>query len=403
MGSHWDTLDPFIFTAYHRDVFPPADGPTPGTLSSQHLVGRNIGSDFVLRNNFRMYHGERGVPGFPAHPHYGFETITVITEGLCDHHDSLGATARFGGGGSDTQWVTTAAGMQHAEMFPLVHKDKPNPLELFQIWINLPSASKRKQPYFTMLWSEKNPVIELANAKITVIADAAHEFLPPGQSAQPPPPDSWAANADSRVALLLIDLEAGGKYELPATLPGVNRKIFFFSGTAPIDVASETLAPNQCAELDGTVATTLSAVATSRLMLMQGRPIGEPVVHRGPFVANSQQELLEVFQRFSRTQFGGWPWPRSDPSHALKESRFARHPDGRIERPGFLPVAEAVEQYMQQLGLKPASNAEIKANIRKWPALRELADRIPDDPPEGAAADPSQPIVKLYYHNQTQK
>jgi redox-sensitive bicupin YhaK (pirin superfamily) len=82
---------------------------------------------------------QKGVPGFPAHPHYGFETVTIVREGIVDHFDSLGATARFGGGGSDTQWVTCGNGMQHSEMMPLVSKEK-NPLELFQIWLNLPAA-----------------------------------------------------------------------------------------------------------------------------------------------------------------------------------------------------------------------------------------------------------------------
>ena len=75
-----------------------------------------------------QYHGET-VPGFPGHPHRGFETVTLVRTGLCDHHDSLGACARFGNG--DVQWVTTGAGVQHSEMFPLVEKaPKRNPLEV---------------------------------------------------------------------------------------------------------------------------------------------------------------------------------------------------------------------------------------------------------------------------------
>ena len=104
-----------------------------------------------------MYHGS-DVPGFPQHPHRGFETVTFVRRGLIDHSDSLGATARFGRG--DTQWLTAGGGIVHSEMFPLVDTVEPNPTELFQIWLNLPAADKMVEPYFTMLWADDIPVVE---------------------------------------------------------------------------------------------------------------------------------------------------------------------------------------------------------------------------------------------------
>jgi hypothetical protein len=151
LGLPWETLDPFLFCVHHDDAYPKGDGRFGPAAS---LAGRQIGSDFAGLDGWRMYHGER-VPGFPAHPHRGFETVTIVRRGLVDHADSLGAAARFGGG--DVQWLTAGDGIVHSEMFPLLDTAGPNPLELFQIWLNLPAASKRAAPHFTMLWAEDLP------------------------------------------------------------------------------------------------------------------------------------------------------------------------------------------------------------------------------------------------------
>lgn len=152
----WPTIDPFLFCAYHLDDFPAA---LPGTLgpAPRELRGRQIGSDFSRRDGWSMYHGDQ-VPGFPAHPHRGFETVTIVPKGLVDHFDSMGATGRYGNG--DVQWLTTGDGVQHSEMFPLVNDTAGNPLELFQLWLNLPRKSKKAKPYFAMLWSEDMPHFE---------------------------------------------------------------------------------------------------------------------------------------------------------------------------------------------------------------------------------------------------
>ena len=87
LGFQWQTQDPFLFCVHHEDFFPVGEddfGPDPKLLS-----GRNMGSDFVVKDGFRMYHGKR-IPGFPGHPHRGFETVTVVRKGLIDHADSAG-------------------------------------------------------------------------------------------------------------------------------------------------------------------------------------------------------------------------------------------------------------------------------------------------------------------------
>ena len=126
----WPTVDPFLFCVHHVDSYP-AGNDQLGPAAS--LAGRDLGQDFAGLDGWRMYHGTE-VPGFPQHPHRGFETVTLARRGFIDHSDSLGATARFGRG--DVQWMTAGAGVVHSEMFPLIDRDQPNPVELFQIWNN---------------------------------------------------------------------------------------------------------------------------------------------------------------------------------------------------------------------------------------------------------------------------
>ena len=147
----WPTLDPFLFCVHHDDNYPAGDGEMRPKAS---LVGRSIGHDFGGKDGWSMYHGDT-VPGFPQHPHRGFETVTVARQGYIDHSDSLGAAARFGEG--DLQWMTAGRGVVHSEMFPLLSQDKRNPTELFQIWLNLPAVSKMAQPHFSMFWKNKIP------------------------------------------------------------------------------------------------------------------------------------------------------------------------------------------------------------------------------------------------------
>ncbi len=147
----WQTKDPFLVCVHHVDLYPRGNDRLGPAAS---LEGRDIGQDFAGKDGWRMYHGDT-IPGFPQHPHRGFETVTFVREGFIDHSDSLGATARFGRG--DVQWLTAGAGIVHSEMFPLLRPDAGNRLELFQIWVNLPAKSKFAAPYFTMFWDKDVP------------------------------------------------------------------------------------------------------------------------------------------------------------------------------------------------------------------------------------------------------
>ena len=328
MGFQWETADPFLFCVHHEDKFP-AGNEVMGPAVS--LKGRNIGDDFIIKDGFRMYHG-RTVPGFPGHPHRGFETITIVRQGIVDHADSMGAAGRYGNG--DVQWMTAGKGVQHAEMFPLINKDKGNPLELFQIWLNLPKKNKMVAPHFKMLWGEDIPkhVHHDKSKKQTTVEVIAGTLG--NKKAVSPPPDSWAADTNNHVAVWNVKMEAGATFTLPKTAAGVNRTIYFYQGTK-LQIGSTAVNSYNAVTLKPDMDEVLqSGDAASGILLLQGRPINEPVIQYGPFVMNTKEEINQAFEDYHSTQFGGWPWPRYDQVHPRDKGRFAKHADGKEERKG---------------------------------------------------------------------
>ena len=328
LGFQWETMDPFLFCVHHEDAYPSGNSEMGPDAS---LKGREIGQDFMIKDGWRMYHGTK-VPGFPGHPHRGFETITVVRQGMVDHSDSLGAAGRYGDG--DVQWMTAGKGVQHAEMFPLLQQKSGNPLELFQIWLNLPKANKFAEPHFKMLWGDSIPTFSHKdkngrNIKAEVIAGTLENHKAPS-----PPPGSWAANPENEVGIWNIQMEAHAQWLLPKASKGINRTIYFFKGDV-LKIDGEQLKNYHSAEVEANTDILLdNGSEKAYILILQGRPISEPVVQHGPFVMNSREEIQQAFMDYQRTQFGGWPWPVMDPVHDRQSGRFALHADGRKEVPG---------------------------------------------------------------------
>ena len=328
LGFPWATADPFLFCVHHDDAYPAGDEKMGPAAS---LAGRDIGQDFAGEDGWRMYHGDT-IPGFPSHPHRGFETVTIVRRGLIDHSDSLGAAARFGAG--DVQWLTAGRGIVHAEMFPLLERSRPNPLELFQIWLNLPAKSKMAEPHFTMLWSEGIPrqVFRDAAGGSTDLVGIAGRLA--GLAPLPPPPQSWASDPRSDLAIATLAMTPGAHWTLPAAhVAGTRRRLYFFKGST-LTLGTRRVPAGSMIEVRAEAEVELfNGSAAAELLLLQGAPIGEPVAQYGPFVMNTEAEIRQAFDDYRRTQFGGWPWPRSDPVNPRAQGRFARHPGGRIETP----------------------------------------------------------------------
>ncbi len=328
LGFPWQTLDPFLFCAHHRDDYPAGNGGQG--LDRPQLRGRNLGMDFEVKDGFRMYHGEM-VPGFPRHPHRGFETITIACRGFVDHSDSMGAHARFGQG--DVQWMSAGQGVVHSEMFPLVDDKSGNPGELFQIWLNLAGADKMRPAHFAMVWNEDIP-------RTTSTDDAGHETEvsmvvgAPGQAkAANMPPHSWAARPKSDVRVWTLKMAAKAKYKLAAGSVGANRVLYFFDGDS-IRIDGQKIEAGHLIQLRPDIDVEIDNLGgQAELLMLHGQPIGEPVAQHGPFVMNTRAEISQAVSDYQRTQFGKWPWSSDAPVHPRESGRFAVHAGGLKEYP----------------------------------------------------------------------
>ena len=325
IGLHYNTDNPFLFCANHKDNYP--EGDDNYGVAKDKLEGRSIGNDFSIKDGWSMYHG-RSVPGFPVHPHRGFETVSVVQEGFVDHSDSNGAAGRYGNG--DVQWMTAGSGLQHSEMFPLLDKDKGNPVHLLQIWLNLPKKDKFTEPHFKMLWAEDIPVIEEGDdgnkTSITLVAGKYKDT-----KAVAPAPASWANDENNKVNIWVISMEANSTFKIPKVNSTISRNLYIYEGGKLHINDNEVHASNRF-KLDGDEDITIvNGDKVSNMLLLEGEPINEPVVSYGPFVMNTMEEIEQAGLDYRATGFGGWPWDNSGPVHSGQKKRFAKYADGTIE------------------------------------------------------------------------
>lgn len=313
-----DLKDPFLFTAHHIDHFPAANADMGPKTAAE-------------KDEFNMYYGDV-VPGFPEHPHTGFETITLVEQGYVDHFDSLGNGGRYAAG--DVQWLSTGNGVEHCEMFPLLHEDKANPFELFQIWFNSSAEQKTHDADYKMFWREEIPhVFETDNeGKKSDIRVISGQFK--STDAISRPPHSWAAAAENKVNIYLITMQAGAELVIPATTSSSNRFAYFYQGNT-LEIEGQTIQMKHLVELQSDADVHLKAGGLeARILWLEGEPINEPVAMRGPFVLNTTEELDAAFKRYRETHFGDWPWPTPAPVFKRDQARFASYEGGkRVEHP----------------------------------------------------------------------
>jgi len=323
-----DVGDPYIARMHHIDYYPKGNGQLG--VPKSDLKDKELGEDFDFNSDWKMYYGNE-VPGFPVHPHRGFETVTIVLQGYVDHSDSNGSSGRYGAG--DVQWMTAGSGIQHSEMFPLVNDDRENTMELFQVWLNLPSRDKFVDCYYKMLWAEDIPrVVESdENGNIAIINVIAGSYK--GTKSLDPNPNSWASNSNNHVGIWTIELEPGSSFTLPAISPTLNRNLYYYKGST-ISIDNTSIKSNSSIKLAGDEEIKVTnGDKSSYLLLLEGEPINETVVNYGPFVMNSMEEIQQAYKDYNDTKFGGWPWDRKDPVSPRDVGRFAKYRDGNIEFP----------------------------------------------------------------------
>ena len=230
----------------------------------------------------------RGLP-FGPHPHRGFETVTFILEGELSHLDSGGHESIIHPGG--IQWMTAGSGLVHAELSPESFKRTGGPLEILQLWINLPARLKMTAPAYRGLEAADLPEVELPGGagRLTLISDRW------GEQAGPIEPI-----ADVR--LMLVELAPGGRVDL-AVDPG--RTIFLYIVRGQAEVAGTEAEEWSLVELeqegDGV---SLSSTDGALILFGHAAPFGEPIVSHGPFVMNSREEIVQAVQDYQAGRFG---------------------------------------------------------------------------------------------------
>jgi len=281
------------------------------TIRRQHAAYRDDIGDLVTRRPlpgpgldqldpflFLNHHGpqvygphNRGLP-FGPHPHRGFETVTFILQGSLAHRDSGGHESVINEGG--VQWMTAGSGLVHAEISPASFLDSGGPLEILQLWVNLPSRLKMTAPRYTGLQKEDIPALPTADGRGTVNLIAGE----------------WGGRSGpfeslTGVFMSTVKLQAGGA----VSFPGMGgRNVFLYVVSGSVRIAGEPAQQHRLVELSD-AGDTVDIVADADAVLLFGHAeaIGEPVVAHGPFVMNTHGEIQQAVRDYMDGKFGGLP------------------------------------------------------------------------------------------------
>lgn len=241
--------------------------------------------DWAAERRFEPSPTPRGVG---PHPHRGFETVTLVYAGEVEHRDSAGHADRIGAG--DVQWMTAGAGVVHEEMLGRRVDEVGGPVSMAQIWVNLPARDKATPPRYQPITTADIPTVAFEGASLRVVAGSLGETKGPARTHTP------LAVYDGRIA-------AGAEIDLPVPA-GWTGLVAVLSGA--VSIGERRVAAESVAVLDrsGDRVRLVGADAESRLLILTGEPLGEPIAQMGPFVMNTREELVRAVEDFRRGAMG---------------------------------------------------------------------------------------------------
>lgn len=318
---HWDCEDPFIFTSHHYDLYP--EGNVQQAPPLEEINRRSLGHDYDKVFGYRMYDGKVS-PGFPIHPHWGYETFSVASQGYVDHFDNMGNQGRYGYG--DMQWVSAGSFYVHNEMYPLAFTDRENPVLLTQIHLNLPIKDKDTPNEVRTVWLEDIPVVKGEGYEISVYC--GHFADTDGVPANPV---SWAADPSHHVKIAMIRMEPGATVDISPT-EAVHRNIYLTEGRATVD--GQEFPGNTRLKIDPKegISVTMGDSA-SEIWVLEGDPIGEKQTSFGPVVKGKFKEVRRDNQYIREHIMDGWCWDYVNQKQDLGTERFFMDGDGKESRP----------------------------------------------------------------------
>lgn len=228
--------------------------------------------------------------GVGEHPHRGFETVTLLYQGVVAHRDSAGHGGIIGPG--EVQWMTAGSGVVHEEMHERDFARRGGTLEAIQLWVNLPRAFKMTPPRYQTLVERDIPVVELADGagRLRVIAGSYRGVTGPARTFTP-------------VQLYDLRVSAGRRVEL-ALPAGQQAALFVLRGPVTVNGSAPIGEATLAAVGDSGAPVLVEAQADATILVMAGEPINEPIARYGPFVMNTQEELVQAVRDYQAGRMG---------------------------------------------------------------------------------------------------
>jgi redox-sensitive bicupin YhaK (pirin superfamily) len=232
--------------------------------------------------------GNQGLP-FGPHPHRGFETVTFILDGDIAHRDSGGHESIIGARG--VQWMTAGRGLVHSEMSSADFKKTGGPLEILQLWVNLPARLKMTDPRYIGLQDDEIPVFNADQGRVKVQLtsgtwDGHHGPIP----------------TLTDITVMMVELQAGADFKLAIA---ASRNIFFYVVRGTIEVNGQRVEKRHLVEFgDQDEELEIHASTDALILLCHAEPYGEPVVSYGPFVMNTKEEIQQAIRDYQAGKFG---------------------------------------------------------------------------------------------------